>query len=467
MPFPRRVGRLAALAALLLVALYLFNRPGKSIVIDPAAMAGLSQPKPEPGVDAEAQTHGSLAADQAAVGGLDGSPASEKSQSDKKALNAFYEKNGLSFKHHKDVPREKVVEDNYEELVSILKMPILEPKVENLVRPINPSTYKLANATLMIMARNQELRGVLYTMRQIEEKFNSKFHYPYVILNDGDFKPNFIERVTAMTSSKVYFEKIEPEVWNQPDWVDTKQQKKKMKVLQKQNIAYANKVSYHNMCRYYSINFFNHPRMREFKYYWRFEPNTDYFCDIDYDVFKFMEMNNKVYGFVISLYDAQETMQNLWPETLKFLNKNKNYLNKNAAIDFLMEDMQNPIKNEFTGGYSTCHFWSNFEIADMDFYRGEAYSEWVKYLDQTGGFYYERWGDAPVHTLGVGLFADKNDIHWFRDIGYKHHPYTNCPNSRKCQGCDPGHFTFDHLKDQNCLTNWWNYEMDDTQRNLY
>ena len=33
--------------------------------------------------------------------------------------------------------------------------------------------------------------------------------------------------------------------------------------------------------------------------------------------------------------------------------------------------------------------WSNFEIADMDFWRGPAYTEFFNYLDATGGFYYE------------------------------------------------------------------------------
>jgi hypothetical protein len=33
--------------------------------------------------------------------------------------------------------------------------------------------------------------------------------------------------------------------------------------------------------------------------------------------------------------------------------------------------------------------WSNFEIADMDFWRGEAYTAFFDHLDKTGGFYYE------------------------------------------------------------------------------
>ena len=33
--------------------------------------------------------------------------------------------------------------------------------------------------------------------------------------------------------------------------------------------------------------------------------------------------------------------------------------------------------------------FNNFEIADMDFWRGEAYTAFFNYLDHNGGFYYQ------------------------------------------------------------------------------
>jgi alpha 1,2-mannosyltransferase len=33
--------------------------------------------------------------------------------------------------------------------------------------------------------------------------------------------------------------------------------------------------------------------------------------------------------------------------------------------------------------------YNNFEIADMDFWRGEAYSAFFDHLDREGGFYFE------------------------------------------------------------------------------
>lgn len=56
--------------------------------------------------------------------------------------------------------------------------------------------------------------------------------------------------------------------------------------------------------------------------------------------------------------------------------------------------------------------------------------------------YGQRWGDAPVHSLGVALFADKDQIHFFDDIGYRHEPFQHCPQqSQHAKGkcwCVPG-----------------------------
>ena len=67
-----------------------------------------------------------------------------------------------------------------------------------------------------------------------------------------------------------------------------------------------------------------------------------------------------------------------------------------------------------------CHFWSNFEIADLDFFRSDAYRELFALLDRDGGFYYERWGDAAVHSLAVALLLQPAELHHFSDWGYVH-----------------------------------------------
>jgi alpha 1,2-mannosyltransferase len=47
----------------------------------------------------------------------------------------------------------------------------------------------------------------------------------------------------------------------------------------------------------------------------------------------------------------------------------------------------------------------------MDFWRGPAYQAFFAHLESKGGFYYERWGDAPVHSIAAALFQPKSQLH--------------------------------------------------------
>jgi alpha 1,2-mannosyltransferase len=116
--------------------------------------------------------------------------------------------------------------------------------------------------------------------------------------------------------------------------------------------------------------------------------------------------------------------------------------NPQYVVDHESEDSLWKFVTEDNGdSYNGCHFWSNFEIGSIKFLRSQAYLDYFNYLDREGGFFYERWGDAPVHSLGVAMFLKKSEVHFFNDIGYRHEPFMHCPPSlqvnRKCH-CDPG-----------------------------
>ena len=41
------------------------------------------------------------------------------------------------------------------------------------------------------LARNSDLNGVISSMKQMEDRFNKKFQYPYVFLNEKPFEDTF------------------------------------------------------------------------------------------------------------------------------------------------------------------------------------------------------------------------------------------------------------------------------------
>lgn len=276
-----------------------------------------------------------------------------------------------------------------------------------------------ANAALVVLARNNEWNDVVRSMKQLEQTFNKQFGYPWVFLNDEPFSDEFKKWTTEVTGSSTSYGLIPREHWVQPDWIDEAKASASRERMVKDNVIYGGSVPYRNMCRFNSGFFFRHELLKDYRYYWRVEPGVDFYCDIDYDPFLLMQDNNKVYGFTITIHEYESTIPTLWETTKEFMKMHPEYIADGNGMAFLSDNNGD--------SYNLCHFWSNFEIADMDFWRGEAYMKYFEFLESKGGFYYERWGDAPVHSIGASLFAKKEQLHFFEDIGYRHNPYTHCP----------------------------------------
>ncbi|ONH67676.1 Glycolipid 2-alpha-mannosyltransferase 1 [Cyberlindnera fabianii] len=294
------------------------------------------------------------------------------------------------------------------------------------------SDYQRENATFVSLARNDDLWELANAVRSAEDRFNLNYHYDWVFLNDEPFSDEFKTVMTRLVSGTAKFGVIPKEHWSYPDFID--QQKAAETRTKMKNIIYGSSESYRHMCRYESGFFYRHPLMMEYKYYWRVEPSIKFHCDISYDVFKFMREQKKDYGFTITIHEFRSTIETLWDTTLAFMEKNPETVHPDNLLAWISDDNG---KN-----YNLCHFWSNFEIGNMDFWRGEAYSKYFDFLDKAGGFFYERWGDAPVHSIAAALFLPKDRIHYFEEIGYYHNPYNSCPINDKVRienncVCDP------------------------------
>ncbi|KAF2158234.1 glycosyltransferase family 15 protein [Myriangium duriaei CBS 260.36] len=306
------------------------------------------------------------------------------------------------------------------------------------------------SGVLFMMARNNEADAAAKTVRNLENYFNQWYHYPWVFLNDQPFEKRFIERVTKQVTNgtRLVFDTIGSPMWGWPEQFGEKQQVKAMKswdrMVEGQGNefrvgSHAQKASYHHMCRFNSGFFFDHPAMREFKWYWRVEPGVSFTCDVPYDPFYHMAKRNKTYGYTIALWELGRTAPSLFRATSDFADKLPGprpalwqALHEASWAPWPIRKYLVPLfpsKNARGDGWNMCHFWSNFEIADLDFFRSERYRDYFAHLDKLGGFHFERWGDAPVHSLAAAMFLQPEQIHYFEDIGYKHSPFQHCPEN--------------------------------------
>ena len=101
------------------------------------------------------------------------------------------------------------------------------------------------------------------------------------------------------------------------------------------------------------------------------------------------------------MLEGPKTIPTLWEETREFMRRRPELIPRDNMMDFVTAR---------DGSYNLCHFWSNFELGDLRFFRTPAYEAYFQHLDRTGGFFYERWGDAPVHSLGAVMLLNSTEV---------------------------------------------------------
>jgi mannosyltransferase len=148
-------------------------------------------------------------------------------------------------------------------------------------------------------------------------------------------------------------------------------------------------------------------------------------ADVRSDPFIHMMRENKTYGFVIAVKELKETVPNIFRYASAY--KRMNNLTSKGLWEMFVEKPEEPkevpkkdeehrrplaeeilkaeagadglpdIDPEAMEGekYNMCHFWSNFEIARLDWLRSKEYNDFFEMMDRSGGFWMERVKLAP------------------------------------------------------------------------
>ena len=135
-----------------------------------------------------------------------------------------------------------------------------------------------------------------------------------------------------------------------------------------------------------------------------------------------MERHNKTYGFTIAIKELRETVPNIFRYASAF-KRNRNITSQGLWEMFVDEKKpkeetetqkkskakKKPLPEEILTtepgqgsledidpyemegeSYNMCHFWSNFEIARLDWFRSKEYNDFFNTMDRSGGFWMER-----------------------------------------------------------------------------
>ena len=152
-------------------------------------------------------------------------------------------------------------------------------------------------------------------------------------------------------------------------------------------------------------------------------------ADLYSDPFIHMERAKKTYGFTIAVKELKETVPNIFRYASAY--KRMNNLTSKGLWEMFAEPAETPkspseddpnykpslpeeiltteagqgglpdVDPEAMEGevYNMCHFWSNFEIARLDWFRGKEYNDFFDMMDRSGGFWMERVSRDYLFTI--------------------------------------------------------------------
>lgn len=257
----------------------------------------------------------------------------------------------------------------------------------------------MSKSAIVYMTRMQDLWLLRHSLRFLFENFNREAKYPVVIFHD-DLNVEAVKSLAvALKQDLGYIPDNIQFVGLQfviPTSVSTDPQLYDPPLTQF-------RLGYRHMCRFFGGLIFNHPALSQYKYCWRLDSDSFILSSVINDPFKQMEKTESKYAFIDRVdYDEAFACRGLWDATKDFMDANKNIL-----------------KNEVTS-WNLEVYYTNFEIYDMDFFRGEAYQSYFNYIDSTNNIYYRRWGDHCIRFLGLSMFADPSEIWCVKDFCYQH-----------------------------------------------
>ena len=205
------------------------------------------------------------------------------------------------------------------------------------------------NATFVTLARNSDAYGLAKSIRSVEDRFNRHHHYDWVFLNDVPFEEEFINVTSSVASGKTFYGLVPKEHWSYPSWINQTRAAEVRKEAA-DVYMYGDSESYRHMCRFFSGFFFRHELLSKYEWYWRVEPDTELWCDIDFDPFRLMQEQGKKYSFVISMIEFAATVPTLWDAVKEFFQEKPELLAEGNSLGFLSDD-----EGE---SYNLCHFVS-------------------------------------------------------------------------------------------------------------
>ncbi|EWG42473.1 hypothetical protein FVEG_04266 [Fusarium verticillioides 7600] len=299
-------------------------------------------------------------------------------------------------------------------------------------------------AALVTLVQEDDMSAILYSIQQIEDRFNNRHLYDWVLFSIQDLPNRFKELTSSATNATCFFEVIPEENWNMPDWTDHSRLSDSHGVDPDGNPkTYKPIADIRQMKRWSSAPFANERRLHNYEWFWRVDPGASLSQDIPFDVFRYMRDNGIAYGFNRAVLGQANLYQ--LSRVKSFIDKHPELLHEEADITWLIENgaglaiqssssydscegsdetaHDRNTKNEgegasrIGGSFATwlsevygSSLYPTFDIGSLAFFRSPHHAAFFHHLDSAGDFQYRRIDAVPVHSLSASMFLPRESV---------------------------------------------------------
>ncbi len=165
-------------------------------------------------------------------------------------------------------------------------------------------------------------------------------------------------------------------------------------------------IGYRSMCYFFFSDFAKYLKAYGYKYYCRLDTDSFITKKVPFDFFKSMEVDGYRYGYIAEILESSVAVKGI-----------NSFLINNGKYKTLMEDNQFVFHDS---KYNLRCIYTNFEVLDLSIFEDKSINDFVDLIVKSNNIFNFRWGDAPLRTIMISLFLDKNQIVRFTKIDYRH-----------------------------------------------
>lgn len=311
--------------------------------------------------------------------------------------------------------------------------------------------------SLVMYVSDANIDDIIRTIRSVQSHFNNWVQYPWVLIsvdgkefadtewvgklkesnlfNGNDNNNNNINSNEDKT--KIILQTVSEQFWGIPEWIDLGKLAQTRNRLRME--PYVESTEYRIWTRYFTGFLPLESFMSNYDWMWYIKPGTELFCDIDYDVFRFMQDSQKLIGL-----SGSHKVENLndfeYEKYYKFLKEeHKDIIGNNNLESFLLVKQSNANER-----LDNCELLvEGFFISNLNFWRSKVYQKYFEIIDKEGTIFHNAWTINKVQTLAITLLMNKKSFQFLDNLGFQNDDYFNCPiddvvyNAYHCE-CDQG-----------------------------